>query len=79
MVALATLAMFGLTTGQNAASAAARTRPRVALVAQSTWVPAHADFLAGVRVTGAPADGSIRVSVHRPVNTRVCPRGRSQL
>jgi len=73
IVALGSVAMLGVTVGP--ASAAPRveraaTVPRIALVTQSTWVPAHGDFVLGVRVSGAPADGNVRVSVHRPLTDR---------
>src|SRR4051794_14122531 len=72
-VALATLASIGLV--ERPASAVPRDQratgtPRITLLGQSTWVPAHGDFLIGLRISGAPADGNVRISVHRALRNR---------
>ncbi|MDQ6695956.1 MAG: DUF6049 family protein [Actinomycetota bacterium] len=73
IVVLGSAALAGVAIGSAAAAPrlpqAAR-RPRIALVTQSTWITAHKDFALGVRISGAPADGNVRISVHRPVRDR---------
>ncbi len=72
LVALGIVAFIGCMAGPAA------TRPdqsdadgaRIALIAQTTWVPAHGDFLMAARISGGSRRGSVRVSVHRRIANR---------
>src|SRR6476620_10240309 len=73
IVVLTASGLLGVMAGPAAAvrrDRASVAHPRIVLIGQSEWVPAHADFLLGVRISGAPTEGNIRVSVHRPLTSR---------